>query len=71
MSMPVTMTADEITRARAVFLGDQASAARRARTQVSAMHTARVLVALYLTLGAYAVLAVLGVVPAAGWSPLG
>ncbi|GAA1929785.1 hypothetical protein [Nocardioides marmoribigeumensis] len=70
MSMPVTMTTDEIARARSVFLGDQARAARHARTEASATATARVLVALYLALGAYAVLAVLGILPAAAWSAL-
>ena len=68
MSMPVTMTADEITRARAIFLGDQAHAARQARTETSAVSVARVMVALYGVAGLYAVLAVLGVLPAAGWS---
>jgi hypothetical protein len=68
MSMPVTMSADEITRARTVFERDQAQASRHRRTEASAVAVARVVVSLYALLGAYAVLAVLGVLPVAGWS---
>lgn len=71
MSLPVTMTADEIARARSVFLGDQARAGRQARTETSAVAVARVLVTLWALAGLYAVLAVLGFLPAAGWSTLG
>ena len=64
MSMPVSMSTDEITQARAVFLRDQAQAARHERTEASTVVTARVLVLLYTVLGAYAVLAVMGLLPA-------
>ena len=69
MTMPVSMSTDEIIRARSVFERDQAQAARHERTETSAVATARVVVTLYTLLGAYAVLAVVGLLPAADWSP--
>jgi hypothetical protein len=71
MTMPASMTTDEITRARAVFAQDQEEAGRHQRTETSSVAVARTLVVLYAVLGAYALLAMLGFLPAAGWSPLG
>ena len=71
MTMPVAMSADEISHARSVFERDQAQAARHTRTMDASVLVARVMVPLYVLAGLYAVLAVLGVLPAAAWSVLG
>jgi hypothetical protein len=71
MTMPVSMTTAEIIRAREVFAQDQAQAARHQRAETSTIAVARTMVVLYTVLGAYALLAMLGYLPAAGWSPLG
>ena len=71
MTMPVTMTTAELSHARRTFERDQATARRHTVTESVSVVLARALVALYLVAGLYAVLAVLGVLPAVGWSVLG
>ena len=71
MTMPVTLSAAELERARRTFASDQSRAARHERTETAAVAVARVMVALFLLAGLWSVLAVLGLLPVAGWSPLG
>jgi hypothetical protein len=69
--MSVSMSTDEILAARAVFLRDQALAARHLHAVNVTVLVAWTAVATYVLLGAYAVAAVLGLAPAAPWSALG
>jgi hypothetical protein len=69
-SLPV-MTPAEVFKARVVFHRDQAAAAELARRRAAVVSSARLVVALYLLVGVYAVLAVTGHAPVAPWSPLG
>ncbi len=71
MPMPASMTAAEVLRARSVFERDQARASRHQRTEDSAVVAARVIVCSYAGLGAYAIAAVFGLLPAMPWSALG